>query len=63
MLIIVEPHGLFGSNFAKSQSYQASIQCRAIIGTPVKLNLNGVSLMARWRADDGPLNGVSLEGR
>ena len=32
---------------SKSQSYQASIQCRAIISTPVKRNLNGVSLAGR----------------
>ena len=30
----------------KSQSYQSSIQCRAIIGPPAKLN--GVSLAGRW---------------
>ena len=28
----------------KSQSYQARIQCWAIIGTPAKCHLNGVSL-------------------
>ena len=35
----------------KSQNYQASIQCWAIIGPPAKRHLNGV----RWRAGDGPL--------
>ena len=35
----------------KSKSYQASVQCWAIIGTPAKRNLNGVSLAA----DDGPI--------
>ena len=33
-----------GPDPLKSQSYQASIQCSAIIGTPVKHHLNGVSL-------------------
>ena len=33
----------------KSQSYQANIQCWAIIGTPPKRHLNGVSLVGRWR--------------
>ena len=38
----------------KSQSYQASIQCWAIIGTPAKRHLNGVSLAGRrWSADSG----------
>ena len=31
----------------KSQSYQSSIQCWAIIGTPAKRHLNGVSLEGR----------------
>ena len=31
----------------KSQSYQASIQCWAIIGTPAKHHLNRVSLAGR----------------
>ena len=31
----------------KIQSCQASIQCRAIIGTPAKRNLNDVSLAGR----------------
>ena len=31
----------------KWQSYQASIQCRVIIGTPANRNLNGVSLAGR----------------
>ena len=35
----------------KNYSYQASIQCCAIIGTPVKRHL----IASRWRADDGPL--------
>ena len=34
----------------KSHSYQASIQCWAIIGTPAKRNL----VAFRWRADDSP---------
>ena len=29
------------------KNYQASIQCRAIIGTPAKRHLNGVSLADR----------------
>ena len=37
-----------------SQSYQASIQCGAIIGTPTKRHLNGVWLAA----NDGPLSVV-----
>ena len=32
----------------KSQSYQSSIQCWAIIGPPVKRHLNGVALTGRW---------------
>ena len=32
----------------KTQSYQSSIQCRAIIGPPAKRHLNGVSLAGRW---------------
>ena len=35
----------------KSQSYQASIQCWAIIGTPAKRRL----MAFRWWTDDGPL--------
>ena len=35
----------------KSQSYQASIQCWAIIGTPAKRLL----MAFPWRADDGPI--------
>ena len=31
----------------KAQSYQASIQFWAIVGTPAKRNLNGVSLAGR----------------
>ena len=31
----------------KSQSYQASIQCKAIIGTPAKRHLDGISLAGR----------------
>ena len=42
---------VFPSNFdpdpLKSQSYQASIQCWAIIGTPAKRHFNGVSLAGR----------------
>ena len=30
------------------QSYQASIQCRVIIGTLANRHLNGVSLVGRW---------------
>ena len=40
----------------KSQSYQASIQCWAIVCRPEKRHL-GVSLAKkafRWRVDDGP---------
>ena len=37
----------FGSS-EKSQSYQASIQCRVIICLPGKHYLNGVSLAGRW---------------
>ena len=32
----------------KSQSYQSSIQCWAIIGPPVKRHLNGISLAGHW---------------
>ena len=32
----------------KSQSYQASIRCWAISGTPAKRHLNGVSLAGQW---------------
>ena len=35
----------------KSQSYQASIQCWATIGPPMKRHL----MAFRWRADGGPL--------
>ena len=36
----------------KSQSYQGSIQCWAIIGTPTKRHFNGVSLAGRrWPAN------------
>ena len=35
----------------KNHSYQASIQCWAIIGTPAKRHL----MAFRWRTDDGPL--------
>ena len=38
----------------KNRSYQASIQCWGIIGTPVKRHL----MAFRWRADDGPLKVV-----
>ena len=37
----------FGSP-EKSQSFQASIQCWANIGTPARRHLNGVSLVGRW---------------
>ena len=36
-----------GPDPLKNRSYQASIQCWAIIGTPAK--------RVRWRADDDPL--------
>ena len=35
----------------KSQSYQASIQCWAIIGTPAKHHLNGILLASWWWPD------------
>ena len=38
----------------KSQSYQANMQCCAIIGPPAKRHLNGVTAFRR-RADDCPL--------
>ena len=38
----------------KNRSYQASIQCWGIIGTPVKRHL----MAFRWRAHDGPLKVV-----
>ena len=34
----------------KSQRYQVSIQCLAIIGPPAKRHLNGVSLAGQWWA-------------
>ena len=37
-----------GPDPRKWQSYQASIQCRVIIGTPAKRHLNGVSLAGQW---------------
>ena len=37
-----------GLDSRKWQSYQASIQCWVIIGTPVKHHLNGVSLSGQW---------------
>ena len=40
-----------GPDSLKNRSYQANIQCWAIIGTPVKRHL----MAFRWRADDGPL--------
>ena len=40
-----------GSDPLKNRSYQASIQCWTIIGTPAKRHL----MAFRWRADDGPL--------
>ena len=45
----------------KSQSYQASIQCWAIIGMPEKRNLNGVSLAGQcWTVYSGILILTSL---
>ena len=38
----------FLSNTSPSQSYQVSNQCSAIIGTPAKRHLNGVSLAGSW---------------
>ena len=38
----------------KNRSYQASIQCWAIIGTPAKRHLMAFC----WRADEGPLRVV-----
>ena len=46
--------GLFGNigpDPLKNCSYQASIRCLAIIGTPAKRHL----MAFRWRADNGPL--------
>ena len=43
-----------GPDPLKNCSYQASIQCWAIIGTPAKCHLIAV----RWRADGGPLTVV-----
>ena len=40
-----------GPDPLKNRSYQASIQCWAIIDTPAKCHL----MAFRWRADDGPL--------
>ena len=40
-----------GPDPLKNCSYQASIQCWAIIGTPAKRHL----MAFRWRANDGPL--------
>ena len=38
----------------KSQSYQSSIQCWAIIGPPAKRHLNGVSMAGRcWHSKSG----------
>ena len=44
-----------GQDPLKNSSYQASIQCWAIIGTSAKRHLVAIC----WRADDGPL-GSSL---
>ena len=41
----------FSSNTGPDPSYQASIQCWAITGMPVKRHL----MAFYWRADDGPL--------
>ena len=43
-----------GPDPLKNRSYQASIQCWAIIRTPGKRHLTAF----RWRADDGPLKVV-----
>ena len=40
-----QKYGVSYQYWSRSQSYQASIQCWAIIGPPAKRNLNG---------DDGP---------
>ena len=40
--------GNTGPDPLKLQSYQVSIQCWAIIGTPAKRHLNGFSLAGRW---------------
>ena len=42
---------IIGLDPLKNRSYQASIQCWAIIGMPAKRHL----MAFRWRADDGPL--------
>ena len=45
-----------GPDPLKSQSYQVSIQCWAIIGPPAKRHLNGVSLAGQcWPAKSGIL--------
>ena len=44
-----------GLDSLKNRSYQASIQCWAIIGTPAKRHLMHLMMAFRWRADDGPL--------
>ena len=43
-----------GPDPLKNRSYQASIQCWVIIGTPAKRHLMAFC----WRADDGPLIAV-----
>ena len=43
--------GNTGPDPLKNRSYQASIQCWAIIGRPAKCHL----MAFRWRADYGPL--------
>ena len=39
---------ILARNTLKSQSYQSSIQCLALIGPPAKRHLNGVSLTGHW---------------
>ena len=51
------PLQYWSGSFEKSQSYQASIPCWAIIGPPAKRHLNGVSLAGRV---DGPLGGILI---
>ena len=41
------PYKYWSRSQAKSQSFQAGIQCWATIGPPVKRHLNGVSLVCR----------------
>ena len=39
---------ILARNTLKSQSYQSSIQCLALISPPAKRHLNGVSLVGHW---------------